>query len=144
MGKIEDLVVVKLGGSAITNKDKPLTPNLPNIKKLARNLTEVLSDGRGVRLVLIHGGGSFGHYYAKRFGLGTTRSETTSPEGIAKTSAAMVQLHSIILDELCNAGVYCSTVLPIELFSESSSNPIISNSGITRLSTTLGNGLIPI
>ncbi len=108
MGKSDKLVVVKLGGSVITNKDKPLSPNFANIRLISRQISRAISSNDKLRLILIHGGGSFGHYYAKKFGLGTKPISSAAPEGLAWTTAAMVKLHSIILDEFCNAGVYCS------------------------------------
>jgi len=54
-----ELLVVKLGGSLITDKRKPLTLNRERLDSAAKALTEV---ARGRKLVIVHGGGSFGHY----------------------------------------------------------------------------------
>ena len=54
--------VLKLGGSVITDKEKPLTPNLEAIERLA---TEI-SRAKVSSLILVHGGGSFGHPVAER------------------------------------------------------------------------------
>jgi len=144
MGKNEKLVLVKLGGSVITNKDKPLSPNLRNIGNISKQLARALKEDKTLRLVLIHGGGSFGHYYAKKFGLGTRITQSTSPEGLARTSMAMIELHSILLKELCRAGVYCGTILPIELFSMLDNPILITESGRRRVDSLFDNGLVPI
>ncbi|MCC6049272.1 MAG: hypothetical protein LM580_01100 [Thermofilum sp.] len=54
-----ELLVVKLGGSLITDKRKPLTLNREGLEAAAEALARV---ARGRRLVVVHGGGSFGHY----------------------------------------------------------------------------------
>jgi isopentenyl phosphate kinase len=144
MGKSEKLVLIKLGGSVITNKDKPLSPNLRNIRNISRQLARALDEDKTLRLVLIHGGGSFGHYYARKFGLGTRITVSASPEGLAYTSMAMIELHSILLKVLSNAGVYCGTILPIELFSMVDNPILITESGRRRVDSILENGLVPI
>ncbi|HZY94970.1 MAG TPA: isopentenyl phosphate kinase [Candidatus Bathyarchaeia archaeon] len=48
--------IVKLGGSAITDKSKPCTPNLQLIHRAADELANYHGD-----LILLHGGGSYAH-----------------------------------------------------------------------------------
>jgi isopentenyl phosphate kinase len=144
MGKNENLVLVKLGGSVITNKNKPLSPNLRNIRSICTQLSRALRKDKNLQLLLVHGAGSFGHYYAKKYGLGTRITETALPEGLAYTSMAALELHSILLKELCRAGVYCDTIFPIELFSMIDKPISISESGRRRVDSALDNGLIPI
>jgi isopentenyl phosphate kinase len=143
MGKNEKLVIVKLGGSVITNKEKPLSPNLQNIRRICRELSRIIVIDKQIQLFLIHGGGSFGHYYAKKFGLGTSPVTSASPEGLARTSATMIELHSLILEELCRAGVYCATILPSELFQENGVNSL-SGYGRKRVQAVFENHLVPI
>jgi len=143
MGKDGKLIVVKLGGSLITNKDKPLSANIRNIRLASRELSKALSSIGKLRLFLIHGGGSFGHYYAKKFSLGTNQIKSASPEGLSRTAAAMIQLHSIVLEELCSAGVYSGTILPIELF-RGTREMSIAKSGVDRILSVFENGLLPI
>jgi isopentenyl phosphate kinase len=144
MGNRNKLVLIKLGGSVITHKDKPLSPNLRNIRIIGRQLSRALQVDKDLRLILIHGGGSFGHYYAKKFGLSTKISNSSSAEGLARTAAAMIKLHSVVLQELCDVGVYCGTVLPIELFSGIEKSPVLSVSGRNRIGSIFDNHLVPI
>ena len=144
MGKDEKITLVKIGGSVITEKEKPLTPNLRNIRLIGKELSRASISNPRLRYILIHGGGSYGHYYAKKFRLGTNVRSAASPEGLARTAASMIELHSIVLEELCIAGVYCGTVLPIELFSQIDEPITISGAGKYRLNSVLRNDLIPI
>ena len=95
----KDLTICKLGGSVITYKDKPLAPNIKAIKALAKALFKF--DGK---LVIIHGGGSFGHYIASRFGLGQSPSRV-SPEAVAMTRYSMLELHLSVLRISLDAGL---------------------------------------
>ena len=52
-GKVD--FVVKLGGSAVTDKDQFETVNLENIKRAAKVLTESWKHGR--RFIVVHGAG---------------------------------------------------------------------------------------
>ncbi|HDN18355.1 MAG TPA: hypothetical protein ENF41_04765 [Candidatus Bathyarchaeota archaeon] len=59
------LTLIKLGGSVVTYKNLPLKPNITSIKRLSQEISE-----SGIReLVIIHGGGSYGHYEAHRLSL---------------------------------------------------------------------------
>ena len=144
MGKSDKIVVVKLGGSVITDKDRPLSPNLRNIRNISRQLARAMKMDDKLRLILIHGGGSFGHYYAKKFGLSTKIITTASPEGLSLTAISMIQLHSLLLRELARLDVYCTTVLPLELFSMIDNPAVLSKSGSLRLESIFLHSLIPI
>jgi isopentenyl phosphate kinase len=144
MEKKEKLVLVKLGGSVITNKEKPHSPNLRNMRIIGRQLSRALLADSDLRLIIIHGGGSFGHYYAKKFGLSTQITNSASPEGLARTAGSMIKLHSVLLEELCRAGVYCGTMFPLELFSGLEKPLSIRESGRYRIQSVFENGLVPI
>jgi len=142
MGRIQNLVIVKLGGSLITNKDIPESANIHNIKLVCREISGAVSRDKTPQLILIHGGGSFGHYFAKKFGLRTVLEKKVSSEGLAKTAAAMFKLHSILLEELNSAGVYCGTILPIEILSRNGDSVTVL--GESRIESMLENSLVPI
>lgn len=142
MGKKSDeLVVVKLGGSVITNKDVPLAPRVENMRLIASELSAAISIRPDLKIVIIHGGGSFGHFYAKKFGLGTTLAKS-SAEGIAMTSASMIKLHSILLELLCASAFFCRTILPTELYGRGVSG--VNSEGMDKIEEIFANNLFPI
>jgi isopentenyl phosphate kinase len=61
------LVFLKLGGSLITVKDRPSTPRLEVMQRLAQEIAQALAEDPGLRLLLGHGSGSFGHTAASRY-----------------------------------------------------------------------------
>ncbi|GFN39496.1 MAG: isopentenyl phosphate kinase [Marine Group I thaumarchaeote] len=88
------MILIKLGGSIITNKKKPLTPRYSAINKIAAKLRLVREP-----LVLVHGGGSFGHYWSVKYGIHTKPSRYKM-KGVSTVKNSMVHLNTIVLDSL--------------------------------------------
>ncbi len=55
-GELDQLTILKLGGSAITDKARECTPDIPAIQRIADQLRAY-----DLPLILIHGGGSYAH-----------------------------------------------------------------------------------
>jgi isopentenyl phosphate kinase len=64
----KETIFLKLGGSLITDKDKPYTPRLDKLRDLALEIKTVLDSNPELVLILGHGSGSFGHTAAKKYG----------------------------------------------------------------------------
>jgi isopentenyl phosphate kinase len=86
------MILIKLGGSIITNKQKPLTPNISAINKIVVQLKKVREP-----IIIVHGGGSFGHYWSVRYDM-HTKPAKYSKKGVAVVKNSMVELNKIILD----------------------------------------------
>ncbi len=100
--------VLKLGGSVITVKEKPFTPNRGVIIRLAG---EIKRANVGP-LIVIHGGGSFGHPVAKKYSIKEGLRDSSQIIGFSKTHQAMVSLNKIVLDALIREGIPAVTVQP--------------------------------
>ena len=122
------VVIVKLGGSLITHKDKPMSVNIKSLKRVV-NMLKIAN----TRYFLVHGGGSFGHFIASRYNLSST-SKTTSIEGISETRAVMQELNSWVLRILVNEGFKPYTIPPQFLFKSWSLVRSLMKSGLTPLS----------
>jgi isopentenyl phosphate kinase len=140
MGKLTPITLLKLGGSMITHKDVPLSVNLNALKGAGDVIRKSKLPSEDRRLALVHGGGSFGHYYAKKFLL-STQPKVVEPMAIAKTNQAMFQLHSILLKTLVNSDVAIETILAQELIR---SDNYISKNGKERIEGSFNRRLIPI
>lgn len=90
-------VLVKLGGSVITFKDKPLSANTEAIDRISRALTEISP------LVVVHGGGSFGHYWSVKYDM-HTKPAAYDPHGVAVVHESMVALNQVIVNSMIRAG----------------------------------------
>ena len=86
------MILIKLGGSIITDKQKPLTPNLSALEKIAAQLKKVREP-----IIIVHGGGSFGHYWSVRYGM-HTKPAKYSKKGVAVVKNSMIELNKIILN----------------------------------------------
>ncbi len=97
------MILIKLGGSIITNKQKPLTPNLPAINKIASKLKKIKEP-----IVVVHGGGSFGHYWSVKYDM-HTKPAKYNKKGVSVVKNSMVELNKIILDSFLKNGLnpYC-------------------------------------
>ena len=100
--------VLKLGGSVVTEKDKPFTPNTHAITRLAE---EVAASTPGP-LIIVHGGGSYGHPVAKEYEIDGGYRSPSQLVGFSKTHQAMVQLNNIIVNSLLDAGVPAFSLSP--------------------------------
>lgn len=86
------MILVKLGGSIITNKEKPLTPRKNSIDKIVRALKKL-----GEPIIIVHGGGSYGHYWSVKYNM-HTKPANYSIHGVSIVKNSMVELNKIILD----------------------------------------------
>jgi len=107
---MEDLVLIKLGGSLITDKAKPFTPRLDVIKRLANEVHEARETG--LKIIIGHGGGSFPHKPAKDYRTNEGIISKDSYKGISLVQDAASRLNRIIVNSLIEAGENAVSVQP--------------------------------
>jgi isopentenyl phosphate kinase len=96
--------ILKIGGSIITDKNRPMTARAEEIERVAREIAASPCD-----LILVHGAGSFGHMPAKKYGL----PEDFSREGIRVTHQSVARLNDIVINALVEAGADPIPVHPL-------------------------------
>ncbi len=98
-------ILVKLGGSVITDKTRPETPRPEIIRRLAEEVAAARAERPGLRLVLGHGSGSFGHVLALRYR--THRGVVDAPgwHYFAHVAAVAARLNRLVTDIFLAAGV---------------------------------------
>lgn len=96
--------ILKVGGSVLTDKNRPACARTEEIERVAR---EAAASSSG--LVIIHGAGSFGHIPAKMYGL----HERFDPEGLRETHASVVRLNELVVSALSRAGANPVPVHPL-------------------------------
>jgi isopentenyl phosphate kinase len=99
------MILLKLGGSLITEKDQPETPRLGVIRRLAEEVFEALRSDPDRRLVVGHGSGSFGHYQASQHQTQKGASSVQEWQGFADVWASANHLNRLVVDALRQAGV---------------------------------------
>jgi isopentenyl phosphate kinase len=83
-------VIVKLGGSVITDKSKPFSYRSDVVSALAEEIAS--SDEK---VLVVHGGGSFGHVVAKEQGVSSDEGPV-SAAAVSKTRGAMYDLNNLL------------------------------------------------
>ncbi|CEP19453.1 hypothetical protein [Parasitella parasitica] len=115
------IVIVKLGGAAITNK-KSICEFAPE-SELSALLDQVaiayeILKGAGHQLILVHGAGSFGHPQAVKYNLksgwSSIRDRTYSLKGYAHIRSCLQILSQRIVSELERRDVPALTMSPID------------------------------
>lgn len=100
----KSVILIKLGGSLITDKTKPFTARPRTIGRLARELRNFITK-RNELIILGHGSGSFGHTtaakYKTRLGFNNDRGRL----GAAKVFDAAAQLNRIVVGQLIKQGL---------------------------------------
>jgi isopentenyl phosphate kinase len=169
---METLVFLKLGGSLITDKDRPHTARLEVLERLAEEVAQAReaqareakareaqareaqareaqareADARGalpgLRLVLGHGSGSFGHTAARKYGTRLGVHTHQDWAGFAEVWKEARALNQIVIDALAAAGI------PVIAFPPSAS--VIAQDGqvlrwdLSPLQAALSAGLVPL
>jgi isopentenyl phosphate kinase len=86
------MILIKLGGSIITNKEKPLSPRKKTVENIVKNLKKIKEP-----IIIVHGGGSFGHYWSVKYDM-HTKPKKYDVHGVAIIKNSMIDLNKIILE----------------------------------------------
>ncbi len=128
------MILIKLGGSIITNKDKPLTANVSAIKKIASQLKKVKES-----YMVVHGGGSFGHYWSVKYDM-HTKPDRYSIRGVSVVKNSMVELNKLILEAFLQSGIHPYCLPPTDFVF--GNKPVTKKvQEITKIAKT---GLVPV
>jgi|SRR5215204_273413 isopentenyl phosphate kinase len=128
------LALIKLGGSVVTFKEKPLTANFEAINNITRVITTIK-----IPLIVVHGGGSFGHYWSVKYDM-HTKPYDYDAYGISIVHESMMCLNQIIVNSMIKERINAYTVMPSNF--TSSHRPIIRK--IDELQDIAENGIIPV
>ena len=108
--------VLKLGGSLITEKDSRETVDEDALGAALDAVAEA-REATGEDLILVHGGGSFGHYHAAERGVTATEG-TRDARDVVAIHDAMGRLNATVVDGLHDRDVSAVPVRPLSLASK--------------------------
>lgn len=138
---MKELILIKLGGSVITDKSKEFTSREDNILRLAKEIKEAQKVFKG-KLIIGHGGGSFPHTPAAKYQTKKGIIDGKSVYGAALVEDAARRLNMIVVNG------FLSQNLPVFTFAPSSfliSDALVcSKSYLDPLIKALEVGIIPI
>ncbi|MEM4347358.1 MAG: isopentenyl phosphate kinase [Candidatus Altiarchaeota archaeon] len=101
---MQEILVLKLGGSVITKKSQNKREvNEKILKRIAKEISEAKTK-RNFSLVVVHGAGAFGHVPAKKYKLNEgLKNFDKQIKGIAETHKFMEELNFRVVEALQNA-----------------------------------------
>jgi isopentenyl phosphate kinase len=102
------LSILKIGGSVITDKNGELAARTEVINRLA----EEIQKANVKNLIVVHGGGSFGHPTAQKYGIKEGLKEDTQKVGFSETHHVMTVLNGLVLDALVWHNIPALSVTP--------------------------------
>jgi isopentenyl phosphate kinase len=110
MGKyLKNLTILKLGGSVITDKSKKNQINAKTIHRIAKEVSTVTST---INLLLVHGGGSFGHPIANKYQIHKGWHSPSQRIGFSEARKAMMSLNKTVVDIFLAEGISVVSVQP--------------------------------
>jgi isopentenyl phosphate kinase len=86
------MILIKLGGSIITNKQRPLSARISTVDRIAKQIKKIQEP-----LIVVHGGGSFGHYWSVKYDM-HTKPARYDLRGVSIVKNSMIELNKIVLD----------------------------------------------
>jgi isopentenyl phosphate kinase len=107
-------IIIKFGGSVITNKAIPFQFNA----EITRNLCQDLVSAGG-QYIVVHGAGSFGHPLAKKFKLDQGLPKDNKDEkikGAAQTHQSVRDLNGKVIHTLLDVGIPAVSLSPFLFF----------------------------
>ncbi len=131
--------VLKLGGSVVTEKDRDETVDGESLDAAAAAIGDAVDDLDG--LVVVHGGGSFGHPNAASYGVSTTEG-THDTEGVLAIHGAMKTLNKFVLRRLREHDVPAVPVHPLSVASRDVDGALSLPTQQVR--TLLDEGFVPV
>lgn len=128
------MILIKLGGSIITNKEKPLSPRKKVVENIAKNLKKIDEP-----IIIVHGGGSFGHYWSVKYDM-HTKPKKNNMHGVAIVKNSMIDLNKIILDVFIKNKLNPYSLPPTDFMS--GNKPVIKK--VKEIAEIAKSGLTPI
>src|SRR4030065_1960481 len=89
-------IILKIGGSVITDKNGELAARTEVINRLA----EEIAKANAKNLIIVHGGGSFGHPTGQKYGINEGLKDDAQKVGFAETHHVMTVLNGLVMDAL--------------------------------------------
>ena len=96
MNSKKKIILLKLGGSLLTDKNKPFSIRENIVKMAVKQIIEA-----NEKLILIHGGGSFGHPLAKKYSIskGLDKSVPNQIFGVTETHQSMIKFNTYLTNQ---------------------------------------------
>jgi isopentenyl phosphate kinase len=134
---MKELVIIKLGGSVITDKKSDVPKvNYNILNRLAEEIAEAYQKMNS-SLIIIHGAGSYGHQIVKKTGINKGIEREEQLIAFAETQRLQNELNSIVTKVFIEQNL---PAIPIQ----ASSSTIMENCKLLEMNTSVIKGLLEI
>lgn len=130
--------ILKLGGSVITEKDRPETVDDEALTGVVDTIVDHHEPGA---FVVVHGGGSFGHHHAARHEYSETDG-THDSAAITDVHRAMTVLNDAVVDAFQERDIAAVPVSPLSVAHRDSEGSL--SLPVATLLTALQEGFVPV
>jgi isopentenyl phosphate kinase len=104
----KEITILKIGGSVITDKKGELAARTEAINRLS----EEIQKSNIKNLVIVHGGGSFGHPTAQKYGIKAGLKHEGQKVGFSETHHVMTVLNGLVMDSLVWHNIPAISIAP--------------------------------
>lgn len=137
------MIILKLGGSVITKKEaKDPTIDHDNLNRIAEEIGSSSFD----KLIIIHGAGSFGHPFARKYFIGSSIKNEDDLNykklGFSITQSWVKKLNTIVCESLRENGVLSLSIQPSSFII--TKNKRIYSCDLTLIKKYLDLGFVPV
>ena len=131
------MILIKFGGSVITDKSRYRTFNADRVKRLCKEIRD-----SGEKVIVVHGAGSFGHVLAKENNLNDGFKNESQIPAVAQVCYDMRDLNGMIVKELNDAGLPAVSVPTGSCFMMKNRELIIDDPAV--LKSMFDKGIMPV
>src|SRR3989344_7535669 len=135
MAHRKNLVLIKIGGSSITNKTIPYSLKKEALKRFSKEI----SKANKLNLLICHGAGSFAHTSASKYG---GKKGYSTKIGVSRVFSDAARINSIVTEALIKEGVPAISLRPRGFMLARSGK--VSRVFVDVLDETLKQGLVPV
>lgn len=139
------MIILKIGGSILTNKDSKMSEvNPTSLKRIASEIKASM-DASPKQLIIVHGAGSFGHPPAKKHKIGEAFDESEYPQkrlGFCEIQNEVKKLNMYLCEAFINEGIPVIAV-PASGFI-TASNKRITSGNLDLFKNYLQKGFVPV
>ena len=128
---------MKLGGSVVTDKSEPETVD----REALASAAGAIADAKSSDLIVVHGGGSFGHHHAATHGVTDTEGTHDAADVLA-IHDAMRELNDAVVGALQDRAVPALPVHPLSAGHRDADGATALPSG--QVETMLAEGFVPV
>ena len=137
-----ELVLVKLGGSLITNKDKPYTARPEIMTQLVEQMSIIRHENPNLKLIIGNGAGSFAHQSAQKYNTIDGFFSDEEKLGFCLVHQDALDLNRILAKVFLQAGLPVVSLPPLTMVL--TDNQKVFTSDFCTIENSLKAGLIPL